>query len=125
MTQKVRVYRNLNKKCWTVKAKDATGAWKVLRYTNYLDLKDCAFVVKERGRQRVLRDGVKNVHAWIEGEVTTIHWCKVVSKINYDPIQSPHFVRNSDGEHLERADLLLFVYPNVFEVVDREVGNVG
>lgn len=41
----------------------------VIGHTNQLMLGDCVFVVQEAGRQRVLREKRKNVHAFIRGFV--------------------------------------------------------
>lgn len=61
----VYVYRNLHKKCWSVKQGGV-----VVGHTEELALKDCVCMVNEKGRQKVLKTGVKNVHAYIKGYVT-------------------------------------------------------
>lgn len=65
--RRVEVYRNLNRR---------DGVWysvrqngKVVGHTQLLRLRDCYFVVNEAGRQRVLRTGRKNVHAFVLGYV--------------------------------------------------------
>lgn len=61
----VYVYRNLHKKCWSVKQGGV-----VVGHTEELALKNCECVVNEKGRQKVLETGIKNVHAYIKGYVT-------------------------------------------------------
>lgn len=41
-----------------------------IRYERRIVLTDCLFKVHEGGRQTCLREGVRNVHAWIVGEET-------------------------------------------------------
>ena len=63
-TKKVRVYRNLHKKCVSVRQ----GSLVKCHATNVV-LKDCRFIVSEAGQKRVREEGKKNVHAFIEGYV--------------------------------------------------------
>ena len=63
-TKKVRVYRNLHKKCVSVKQNGIVRC----HATNVV-LKDCRFIVSEAGQARVRSEGKKNVHAFIEGYV--------------------------------------------------------
>ena len=60
----VQVYRNLHKKCWSVRQDGLVKC-----HTDYVILRDCRFKVSKLGRQRVLRDRKKNVHAFVEGYV--------------------------------------------------------
>lgn len=39
-----------------------------IEYVNTVMLEDARFVVSEAGRQRALRDNVRNVHAWVVGQ---------------------------------------------------------
>ena len=63
-SKRVRVYRNLHKKCVSVKQ----GSLVRCHATNVV-LKDCKFIVSEAGQTRVRNEGKKNVHAFIEGYV--------------------------------------------------------
>ena len=38
-----------------------------ITYASWVSVKDARFVVHERGRQRCLEYGVRNVHAWVVG----------------------------------------------------------
>jgi len=60
----VEVYRNLNKDCFSVRQGGI-----VRFYTNSIILKNADFVVREKGRQKVLTEKRKNVHAFIKGYV--------------------------------------------------------
>jgi hypothetical protein len=61
---KVFVYRNLTKNCWSVRD-ERLG--RVVLHTRRLVLADATFVVQKAGRERVLREKRKNVHAGIRG----------------------------------------------------------
>ena len=58
----VEVYRNLHKKCWSVRQRG-----KVKLHTDYICLQNAEFKVSQKGRERVLREQRKNVHAFIKG----------------------------------------------------------
>jgi|TARA_R110002051_G_scaffold84673_3_gene149957 hypothetical protein len=58
----VEVYRNLHKKCWSVRQ-----SGKVKLHTDYICLKNAEFKVSQKGRERVLKEKRKNVHAFVKG----------------------------------------------------------
>jgi hypothetical protein len=60
----VEVYRNLHKKCWSVRQRG-----KVKLHTDYIFLENAELKVSQKGRERVLREQRKNVHAFIKGFV--------------------------------------------------------
>ena len=64
---KVEVYFNLHKHLFSVRS-CRTG--KVMHHAGRVHIKDPTFVVRQSGRKRVLREGKKNVHAFVRGEIT-------------------------------------------------------
>jgi hypothetical protein len=68
INKKVRVYFNLHRKKLSVQEKTAKG-WRVWLHTNKITLENVTFKVSEAGRQRVLRERKKNVHAFVEGDL--------------------------------------------------------
>ena len=58
------VYKNLHKDCWSVKQ---DGLVKL--HTNDITLYDCEFKVSKVGRDRVLKEKRKNVHAGVRGYI--------------------------------------------------------
>ena len=62
--KRVFVYRNLHQDCWSVKSKE-TG--RVVAHADSVQLDNVDFKVSEPGRQRVLREKSKNVHAGLVG----------------------------------------------------------
>ncbi len=65
--QKVEIYRNLRKKCYSIRQKGKVIAY--LGFTNELILRGVKFVVQPAGRDRVRRENKKNVHAFVRGTV--------------------------------------------------------
>lgn len=64
---RVEVYFNLHKHVFSVR-QCSTG--RVILHANRVHLRDPEFVVRKSGRDRVLREGKKNVHAFVRGEAT-------------------------------------------------------
>lgn len=69
--QLVRVYRNLHKKDETVYSVMDKKTRRVLGHTSKVVLNNCSFDVSQAGRERVLREQKKNVHAYITGNYET------------------------------------------------------
>jgi len=67
--QQVRVYFNLHKKMLSVQTKQ-NGQWKLIGHAEDVYLNNVTFKVSEAGRQRVIKNKRKNVHAFIIGEIT-------------------------------------------------------
>lgn len=64
---RVEVYFNLHKYLWSVR-QCSTG--RVILHTDKVHIRDPKFVVRKAGRDRVLREGKKNVHAFVRGYIT-------------------------------------------------------
>ena len=63
---KIEVYRNLHKKCFSVRHKGKVIYH--LKDNEQLSLTNVKFVVQPAGRAKVLREKRKNVHAFVRGE---------------------------------------------------------
>ena len=72
---KVFVYFNLHRRCFSIKALEGPDKGRVVAHSYDLFLKNVVFKVSEAGRQRVLREKRKNVHAGVVG-----HWNLDVSE---------------------------------------------
>lgn len=95
-SEKVRVYFNLHKKCFSVKSKKTN---RVLFHTNEIHLHDVTYKVSQSGRQRVLKEQRKNVHAYVDGKIGAIGSIHNNGYINvtYNPYKYDSFV-NKDTE---------------------------
>ena len=69
---RVRVYYNINRSVWSIKAMDGEFKGKVIGHADAVVLSDAHTVVSEVGRQRVLRERRKNVHAYIDGQLQQV-----------------------------------------------------
>ena len=110
---RVFVYFNLHKKMWSVKALEGPQKGRVIARTFYVPLRDVRPRVSQKGRERVLKEKVKNVHAGIVGqwykdsvfeltkcvEVTynPYKYSSFVTKINKYPIKSANIAMLSNG----------------------------
>lgn len=64
---RVEVYFNLHKHVFSVRQ---CSSGRVILHTDKVHIRDPQFVVRKSGRDRVLREGKKNVHAFVRGEIT-------------------------------------------------------
>jgi len=90
-TDRVRVYYNLHKRCFSIQDYK-TGL--VTKHTNQLNLSNAMFVVRKSGNERVRSEGKKNVHAFVNGIVNDKQdYTKVgVSyKVRYNPYEMDYF----------------------------------
>lgn len=85
------VYRNLHLNTYSLRD---TKTRLVVEHADYLILKDTKFKVSEAGRQRVLREKRKNVHAGIVGERCSKipENYKAVFRVTYDPYRYDSFI---------------------------------
>lgn len=94
--QLVEVYFNLHRKMWSIR--DARSKLVLGHTDNLLILSDVSFVVNEGGRQRVLRERKKNVHAFARGRFfSTLNIGGMVTdqtytKVSYNPFKAGTFV---------------------------------
>lgn len=93
ITEKVFIYRNLTKKCFSVRS-CKTGL--VIAHLDRVIIKNPVFKVSEAGRQRVLREKRKNVHAGVEGFLIPETNVSLSIRITYDPYKFDSFVIGGD-----------------------------
>ena len=78
---RVEVYFNLHKYIWSVRS-CKTG--RVILHTDKVHIDNPTFVVRKAGRERVLREGRKNVHAFVRGDITVFNDFDYI-KVGFDP----------------------------------------
>lgn len=66
---RVFVYYNLHRHTWSIKALEGPNKGRVIGHSDTVLLHNATAKVSEAGRQRVLREKRKNVHAGIVGEL--------------------------------------------------------
>jgi hypothetical protein len=105
--RRVRIYLNLNLPGYlSLLSVEGESKGRVVAHVQAVALRDCRFIVSETGRQRVLRERCKNVHAFIEGSVQAfgegenLHGVqreleallKRHGRVWYDPYQTASFI---------------------------------
>lgn len=106
---RVEVYFNLHKRVFSVRS-CKTG--RVVQHRKHIRLFDPVFVVRESGRQRVLRERKKNVHAFVRGntyclEPTLFHKYgddPTLDTIGYNPFKYDSFVKMPDETPVRQAE---------------------
>lgn len=107
-------YFNLHKKCFSVKYKG-----KVIKHLDQFWGVGCEFRVSEPGRQRVIKNKRKAVHAYVVCDVidqTFIDTGDETAKVRYNPYEGPHFM--SDGQPIHFARVVKFTVVNKKPVVE-------
>ena len=119
---KVSVYRNLHNGLISIKS---ASSGLVLGHAKSVDISGADFVVNEAGRQRVLRDRQKNVHAYVKGLLLntigftpykgrSLQRCKALGAIHstykdtivsYNPYKQPYFVIKGTTDKVSKARL--------------------
>ena len=122
------VYANLHKACWSIKALNGPNAGRVVAHADKVVLQDATFKVSEAGRQRVLKERRKNVHAGVVGVLVAHrgatwryadpsahsrilsgkHWFSTNFvdagiSVTYDPYTGPTFVNRATQEPVSQA----------------------
>jgi len=98
---KVFIYFNLHRKCFSVKALEGAKKGRVVAHVSDAIVYNPTFKVSEAGRQRVLRERKKNVHAgvvgqWFEGEFNAKRCAELMEytgrAVTYNPYRFDSFV---------------------------------
>ena len=101
--KRVYVYWNLHKKCWSL-----TVGGKVVAHRKSVQLRGCEFRVRPGGRARVLREGKKNVHAFVVGTVDDgAIFGGGMAAVTYNPYKGDSFYLKCNGANVADADVVL------------------
>lgn len=103
------VYRNLHRDDWSVRE-----SGRVVAHRKAVIVRDPQFVVQPAGRERVLRERRKNVHAFVRGEVVNSLPLLVAAGFvdldhqglafaTYNPYLAPYFTDVVTGARLDSA----------------------
>ena len=123
--RKVRCYWNLHRHMWSVQD---YATRRIIGHAYKVLLRDVAFTVSEAGRQRVLRDKRKNVHAFAVGYLEAADWltfepfrldwqttrrandayarfaAECGQRVSYNPYKAGHFYIADQGDGTPRID---------------------
>lgn len=115
---KVFVYFNLHKKLFSIKALEGPNKGRVVGHSNCITLKDVQFKVSEAGRQRVLRERKKNVHAGVVGHwngelaMDIVHRC--ITSVTYNPYKYDSFVYKDNESPIQKASQAFLTNRRIF-----------
>lgn len=117
---RVKVYWNSTKKVFSVIGKRGI----VIAHKNCIFLKDCRFVVREGGRQRVLKEKKKNVHAFVEGTIDKFKQKDIMCgygpykylRIEYNPYKVGKFVYVANNQPVHEAACVFLMNGRIYEV---------
>lgn len=109
---KVEVYWNLRKKLFSVRDRKTRL---VIGHERIVVLADATFIVSEAGRQRCLREGRRNVHAYVRGTVLSPDMGSIAwpAELHYNPWRSGAFT-DDDGTAYHQSDLVALVDGKIF-----------
>ena len=104
---RVEVYYNLHKNVFSVRHKGKVIAW-----GNRVTIENPEYVVREKGRQKVLEEGRKNVHAFVRGTLSDINNFKFGKiqqrlseprEVTYNPYKYDSFVDGSTYQPVKKS----------------------
>ena len=106
---RVQVYYNLHKKCLSVRHKG-----KVIEHAQEVTLTDARFHVQQAGRERVLKQKRKNVHAYVSGKLKETFWFTQAPKyiwtakqrVTYNPYKYKNFVDKETLKPVASAEVV-------------------
>ena len=99
----VYVYKNLHKDCWSIKQHGLVKAH--IPKDHAIGLWDCYFHVDVKGREKVLREKRKNVHAFVRGYISNNCSPAVLDEIYYNPYKAKTFV-DFQGNPVHQAEFV-------------------
>ena len=101
---KVDIYLNLHNRLWSVKNRK-TG--RVIFHSDRVAVSDVTFIVQKSGRNRVLKEKQKNVHAFVRGTLCSVPDYITGSEITYNPYKFSSFVTMNDFSPVVSADIVV------------------
>ena len=117
---KIEVYRNLHKKCFSVKHKGKVVGY--LQDSEQLSLTNVKFVVQPAGRAKVLREKKKNVHAYASGYVCQLEDLPIIPErinaVTYNPYKHETFVYVDNGKPCLTANFVEMQVVNKKPIVE-------
>lgn len=107
-----RVYRNLHNGKYSIQARTGKFKGKVIGHADAVIMESVDFKVSENGRQRVLKEKKKNVHAFVEGDLLAVRGISEFnnSRIMYSVPAWPLSVYRGDGVTYNPYKYNSFVY---------------
>jgi hypothetical protein len=112
-SMKVFVYYNLHKRKWSVRALEGPDKDRVIAHKDELYLRRPVFKVSEAGRQRVLQERRKNVHAGVVGE-WELCYDDLTTEVTYNPYKYSSFVVRATEQPIASAAMAKLSHRKVY-----------
>jgi len=120
--QPVKVYRNLRKNTFSVLSTTAPDRGRLIGHADVVVLANVTFKVSQAGRQRVLKDKQKNVHAYVVGllqytaqDLDLLDSLEgFVQEVTYNPYKHTTFVYKDTGLPCFSAGVALLINNRVY-----------
>jgi len=118
---KVAVYWNLHKDCFSIQSREKENYGKVIAHIDSVALIKPKFVVRQAGREKVLKEGNKNVHAFVVGHLddaifTIMHGPGKL--VTYNPYKYNSFVNKATKKPIEQANYVRMKKVSKFPVME-------
>jgi hypothetical protein len=110
----VYVYKNLHKNCWSIKQHGLVKAH--IPQGESVGLWDCYFHVDAKGREKVVREKRKNVHAFVKGylqDAENVNTDRPATEVTYNPYKYETFVDKNTEKFVYYADEVLLTHNQV------------
>ena len=122
---KTEIYRNLHKKCFSVRQRGRVVGHLMDDPTEHVLLKDVKFAVQPAGRRKVLREKRKNVHAFVRGDMvsspfgqklyaTHLGLNQFTNEVTYNPYHYSTFYFQASELGITHADYALVRHGKVW-----------
>ena len=113
--QRIRIYRNLNNGRMSIQQKPERS-WLVTGHVTDCIIRDVRFHISESGRQRVINDRRKNVHAWGEGILIAQAEPDIFAPVElaYDPYTNRSFIQRGTSHAIAACRYLVVRGNRVF-----------
>lgn len=110
----VYVYKNLHKDCWSIKQHGLVKAH--IPKHRSVGLWDCYFHVDIKGREKVLQEKRKNVHAFVKGylqDAENVDTSCQGTEVTYNPYKYETFVEKDTEKFVYYANEVLLTHNKV------------
>jgi len=102
--ERVRVHFNLHTHLWSITAMDGERRGRVVAHYDGFALTGCRLIVSQAGRNRVLAQRCRLVHAWVEGLAAPFSYPPTGAVgFTYNPYRAATFTRRDTGAAIESA----------------------
>lgn len=116
--KRVAVYWNLHRKCWSIQSREGADYGRVIAHAQEVSIDRPEYRVNQAGRERVLRECKKNVHAFVvgglicyrdlegkvvEGGRAPVRLNAHMTEVYYNPYKVAEFVIKKTGEAIKSS----------------------